>query len=249
MGSAIPLAGLHKLKHLSLESNHPSLPMRGKEAIASLLAGGCQITANGFIFEDGTSFYSLTQAKTAQEKTPPKQTVSEKTPATSYQTFDIGDAGLEACLRQRLKKTVGEPIMVGELAAIQTLDASGQKISNISALKHCPNLVSLFLNNNQISDLSPLSGLTKLRDLRVMHNQISNLEPLRGLSGLTRLYVEYNRIKDITPLMDLKALTDVYLRDNPIEGVRALSRWFTPTANSKVVEALRKRGCTVHLVL
>ncbi len=129
--------------------------------------------------------------------------------------------GLEQAIRDALGKPSGE-ITVADMESLTSLDASNNRIADLTDLMAAVNLVSLDLNDNQISDLSALSGLTSLQSLFLDNNQISDIS-LSGLTSLTNLYLRNNQISDISALSGLTSLKNLWLSDNQISNLSPLS--------------------------
>ena len=133
----------------------------------------------------------------------------------------IPDANLQAAIRQKLNKPVGD-IHSSELAALTDLVSQSSGIINLSGLEYCTGLTFLMLNLNQINDIAPLSGLTSLRSLYLDNNHIINIAPLTNLTRIKQLGLGYNQINNLTPLVGLTNLTTLYLWDNQISDIEPL---------------------------
>ena len=59
--------------------------------------------------------------------------------------------------------------------SISSLDLNGNKIKDITNLKHFIKLEGLYLAKNQIEDLSPIESLNNLVNLDVSYNKIINM--------------------------------------------------------------------------
>lgn len=73
-------------------------------------------------------------------------------------------------------------------------------ITDLSLLRHMPNLKQLYLCGQRISDLSPLAGLSGLTDLALSDNAIEDISVLEHLPGLKNIWLGGNPIRDCTPL-------------------------------------------------
>ncbi len=134
---------------------------------------------------------------------------------------NIEDPGLEAALREALKKP-GAPLLAEDLAAVTALDASRRGIVSLAGIEACAGLERLDLSMNQIGNITPLSRLTRLRQLVLRRNRITDLAPLAALHGLTELDFSANRVSSLAPLAGLAALERLAARDNRIEAVTPL---------------------------
>ncbi len=114
--------------------------------------------------------------------------------------IDIKDAGLEAAIRDELRKSSGD-LDISDLKRLTTLDAGLKNISDISGLEFAVNLIELNLSFNQISDISSLSELKNLKNLILTSNFISDVAPLNPLKNLEILLLNFNLILKIGSLL------------------------------------------------
>jgi hypothetical protein len=136
----------------------------------------------------------------------------------------FADPYLERVLRETLKLPEGQPITKEKMKQLQSLNAEGRGISNLSGLEHAINLQKLILNGNYIRDVSPLAKLTKLQWLELRNNQINDISPLANLTNLQYLSLVGNQITDITPLAKLTNLQKVLeLSYNKISDISPLA--------------------------
>lgn len=90
--------------------------------------------------------------------------------------------------------------------SVTELSLYGKKISDITLLKQCKNMVRLHLSETRISDISALNGLTKLTALWLDSTLISDISALNGLTNLSHLYLSSTQISDISSLGGLTKL-------------------------------------------
>ncbi|NIA13909.1 MAG: hypothetical protein GWP08_07500 [Nitrospiraceae bacterium] len=125
------------------------------------------------------------------------------------------DANLEAAVRAALD--LGEdPILAEDMAALGSLDASGQGVIRLEGLEYCTALSDIDLSDNAIVDIGPLAGLYSLSYLDLAGNQIIQLTALVANEGLG-------------------SGDTVDLTGNPLTGAQA----------TEEIAALRARGVTV----
>lgn len=121
----------------------------------------------------------------------------------------IKDEALASAIKAELGKPFSLLLTDADLAEIQSLDASGLNIKDISGLEYCKNLAWLDLHNNVISDLTPLAELGRptspkespLQFLDLSGNDIMDITPLAALLNLRVLAITGNSIRDISPLV------------------------------------------------
>ncbi len=113
---------------------------------------------------------------------------------TDVITFN--DYNLEQLVREMINKSTG-PIYVEDVASIDFLFASNQRISDLTGLQYFTSLTYIDLSDNQIVDLSPLSQLLQIHTLNLTNNDISDLSPLINLDYLYQVSFNGNPI-DVT---------------------------------------------------
>lgn len=101
--------------------------------------------------------------------------------------YDINTPSLTLRDMELTDETLEE---VARLYALVSLNLSGNRLSDISALSSLGGLTVLDLSGNNISDLTALSSLTGLRILYLDNNPISDFSALYGLSNLTTLSIK-----------------------------------------------------------
>ena len=157
----------------------------------------------------------------------------------------IPDAGLRARIAAALGKAPDAPLGARELLALESLDARGAGIADLTGLGHAANLVAIDLGDNPLTDLRPLAGLANLdalnldatgadpwavaalgglERLSLRDNGIGDVSALAGLAKLRALDLAGNVIEDVTPLAGLASLAALDVRDNRIEDLSPLAR-------------------------
>ena len=118
-----------------------------------------------------------------------------------------------------------------DLASLDTLNAGGLGIVNLTGLEHATGLKYLKLNHNSITNLGPLAGLDSLTYLNLYANYtITDLDPLKALTGLETLAIGGNPLNgNVAPLKGLTKLKG--LRANAIglknDGLKTLAHNLT----------------------
>jgi Leucine-rich repeat (LRR) protein len=110
------------------------------------------------------------------------------------------DLALERAVRDELGQPFGFLTRQG-LLSLQTLDAKGLGVSDLSGLEYCENLIWLDLDTNSISDLTPLTNLVNLMSLNLDSNEVFDIAPLAGLLNLDSLSLFDNQVGDIHALV------------------------------------------------
>jgi len=120
----------------------------------------------------------------------------------------VPDTALDSAIRAEISKPLGM-LTRTDMLGVQSLDARGLGIRNLSGIEYCSNLRWLDLDTNEISDLTPLEQLGRPEDpfssplvyLNLDDNQISDITPLAGMLNLQGLSLFNNQIADISPLV------------------------------------------------
>ena len=103
---------------------------------------------------------------------------------------------------------------------LEFLSVPGNQLTELSFLKHTPNLKELefgsVLQGNLISDISEIASLKQLTYLNLNHNQVSDIRPLTGLP-LQKLSIRRNQISDISALANCKQLEEIRAQSNSIK--------------------------------
>lgn len=112
--------------------------------------------------------------------------------------------------------------VLSEFTNLQSLDISGNNITNISVLSELRSLKKFYAANNSISDISPLAKLDSIEYIGLRNNEISDADALFSLENLRYLHLSGNRIGDIpSPGGSLKLL---YLADNSLTDTGKIER-------------------------
>lgn len=152
------------------------------------------------------------------------------------------DPALEHAVRDELGQPFGFLTRQG-LLNLQTLDAKGLGISDLSGLEYCENLVWLDLDTNSISDLTPLTNLVNLMSLNLDSNEVFDIAPLAGLLNLDSLSLFDNQVGDIHALVTNAMNGGLGAGDQVILEYETLS----VTALDVDVPELESRGVNVVL--
>lgn len=113
------------------------------------------------------------------------------------------------------RKCISDNEAIGSIAglenftSLESLDLSGNKITDIAPLSALTNLKALILTDCAAEDYSPLAALTNLRVLILDNSTISDPAPLLGLSNLNCLYIKDSEIRNYFPLADIRAKLDL----------------------------------------
>jgi internalin A len=105
---------------------------------------------------------------------------------------------------------------------IEILDYQYNKSHDLSPLRNCMNLETLFIGGNGISDLSPISGLKNLVNLKITSNPVSDYVPLINLK-LKVLQIDDCPIADLEIILEIKSIERIVLSNtNTITNILPL---------------------------
>ena len=156
----------------------------------------------------------------------------------------IPDAGLRGRVAAALGKAADAPVGAHELLALESLDARGAGVADLTGLEHAANLVAIDLGENPLADLRPLAALAQLEALNLdatgadawavaalgglerlslRDNGVGDVFALAGLGRLRALDLARNAVTDVAPLGGLAALEALDLRDNRVEDLSPLA--------------------------
>jgi Leucine-rich repeat (LRR) protein len=100
------------------------------------------------------------------------------------------------------------------LENMDEIEMAESQIDNLDGIEYCIHAETIDLSGNRISDLSPLYGLTMLKDLNLADNRIDDIDVLGSLHHLRSVDLSNNSINDLTPLFELEVLEYVDLTGN-----------------------------------
>ncbi|MFT3942419.1 MAG: hypothetical protein QM705_01145 [Ancrocorticia sp.] len=169
---------------------------------------------------------------------------AKPSPSAVGDVVEFKDAGLKACVADKLGRDRAADITKADLATILELTCQGYQIVDIAPLQYATGLWYLDLSYNHVRDLSPLEG-TNVSYLLMKSNEIADISPLGGfdyfwnidlagndivdvsplaqISTLELLNLENNEIVDVSPLADISALQSLDLSDNRIVDISPLN--------------------------
>lgn len=110
------------------------------------------------------------------------------------------DKALESAVRAELGQPFG-PISELDMLQLQSLDARGLGIWDLTGLEYATNLTWADFATNNISDLKPLENLVNVTALDLGDNELFEVAPLAGLLQVQTLHLNKNNIADIQPLV------------------------------------------------
>src|SRR4051794_25915646 len=108
----------------------------------------------------------------------------------------IPDAGLNAAIREELKKA-GGPLTVEDMLSLTNLTARNRNISRVEGLETARGLRLLDLQQNHLGNFSLPSTLTELRFLDVSLNGLTNCAIPSDLTNLMIVIAEGNGLTNI----------------------------------------------------
>jgi Leucine-rich repeat (LRR) protein len=104
------------------------------------------------------------------------------------------------------------------LEDLEELELSQSDINDLDGIQYCIHANSIDLSGNFISDISPLWGLTALKELNLADNKLEEIDTLSNLRNLRTLDLSNNAIKDISSLYGLDKLEYLVLTGSRVTG-------------------------------
>jgi Leucine-rich repeat (LRR) protein len=128
---------------------------------------------------------------------------------------------LEQFLREKIDKPIGE-LKQEDFKDVRELGIVDMGLTSLDGLQYCSKLNYLDASSNRIINISQLSGMKNLNRLALSFNKIVDISPLANLHELKHLILSGNRIKDISPLINLEKIWYLDLSYNQIEDLTPL---------------------------
>ncbi|RKY56064.1 MAG: hypothetical protein DRP89_02130 [Candidatus Neomarinimicrobiota bacterium] len=99
-----------------------------------------------------------------------------------------------------------------------------QRIKDLTPLTNLTKMIRLDLDQNWgITDVTPLTGMMELQHLNLDGNYITDISCLSNLTKLTYFNVRYNSVSDISVVANMPDLEELWLGPNPISDISALA--------------------------
>lgn len=134
------------------------------------------------------------------------------------------DPNLEATVRVKIDLQTEELTddVLLNLDSLQYMPTP-DRITSLSGIEYCRNLIYLQMGSQSIENISPLAELKKLRILGLDQNRkITDVSPLAELTELEWLNLDSNLLTDISALRNLSQLKYLNLQLNSITNIDAI---------------------------
>ena len=143
--------------------------------------------------------------------------------------------------------------IIDEMPSVTTLILSGQsfidrlsELNSLEGIEKFPNITTLYSNyTNNILDISNIKNCTKLKSVYLSYANIQSLNGLEDLTSLQRLDLKNNNISSLKPLEKLTNLQILNLSNNVIADSSAYSDTDGSTKrynNLEILANLNKNG-------
>ena len=139
------------------------------------------------------------------------------------ESVSIPNANLGWLVRDRLGLDADETLTQIDMLRLESLEATGLELADISGLESAVNLKALRLPDTQIEDLSPIAGSTILEYLDLKQNNVSDISSVSDMANLTGLALSGNAVTDLSPLAELAVLKYLELRGNGVSDILTLA--------------------------
>jgi alpha-tubulin suppressor-like RCC1 family protein len=130
----------------------------------------------------------------------------------------------------------------GDMALLETLNASDANIVDLTGLDRAVNLHTLNLNDNRVSDVNVLTNMPALRTLLLDRNDAPDVAALVTMTQLTTLHLSGNPLADYAPFGALVNLEHLVLNDtnDTIEDIPAA--WLSQLTQLQVLSVRGNNG-------
>lgn len=152
---------------------------------------------------------------------------------------------LRTVVAQELERSYGivtENPNTGDMALLETLDASDANIVELKGLEWAVNLHTLNLNNNRVSDVNILTEIPALRTLMLDRNNDPNIAVLVTMTKLSTLHFSGNPVPDYATFAALVNLETLVLNNtnDTLEDIPEM--WLTQLPRLRVLSIRGNRG-------
>lgn len=112
---------------------------------------------------------------------------------------------------------------IGNLTNLETLEISGENVTDFKWLKNNVNLKNLTVELScNITDLSGLEDLTNLEYLEIYNADITDLSKLKKLTNLKQIYFHHSDLTDLSGLENLTNLNRISISGSNVNDISAL---------------------------
>ena len=210
-----PLMSMTTLEHLNLAGNSISsiTALSQLTGLKELLLNGNPINGTQTLGKlTSLNILGLKNTGLTDDELPELYTLKSLAKLSLEDNADLGEDAV-AKLQKKLPKckiSHSELMVKIEFAGkkydanIDTLEAKGLGLSDISAVSGFRALKNLDLSGNIITNVEPLSKLTTLTTLDLTDNNISDASPLYSLTGLRQLWIGKNALSE-EQIVELRA--------------------------------------------
>lgn len=110
-------------------------------------------------------------------------------PPDGEPTVRITEKHILSNIRRTLHQSGTSAFTETELELIRFVELRGAEVSDVSELKHLPNIETLLLKDTRVADLSSIAGCTQLHTLLLLENDALDYATLPTLPTLKLLLV------------------------------------------------------------
>lgn len=114
--------------------------------------------------------------------------------------------------------------VLGGLAALETLDLTGNLLTSVDVLSNLKNLKFVYLAQNSIEDISALGAAENLEYVDASKNRLTSVPDLENVSKLNTLIISTNRVSDISTLHRMTELVYLDISDNQIKTAKTIAQ-------------------------
>jgi hypothetical protein len=142
--------------------------------------------------------------------------------------WEILDPTWKEYFAKRFELDPNDSVKIDQLyrfVEIDSLDISGQNLTDLSPLEALRGLKYVNISNTRISKLGPISNVTFLEHLDISNTSTSDIQFIKYSDRLKYLDISNTRIEDISELANLKAIHSLKADKTPIMSFAVLNEF------------------------
>lgn len=148
-----------------------------------------------------------------------------------------------------------------KFVGIDSLDISGNSLTDLSPLEALRNLKYVNISNTKVSNLGPISNVTFLEHLDISNTATTDIQFIKYSDRLKLLDISQTRIEDISDLVNLKSIRMLKADQTPImsfnvlnefkniEGLSLVETGFNNAENIKDLEKLEELNLSKNYII
>ena len=145
---------------------------------------------------------------------------------SSNPVINFEDQEFEKIIRAAVRKNT-EQITQRDMEGIDSLDINGNKVTSISEIKYCKNIIQLFITSPHVAESQDFKEFKKLKKILLRYQIIDNLSMLNCCNDLSEISIENCTINGVDGIGDKDKLKKITIKNSKIKQL------FTQPVNMK----------------